>query len=76
MTLFQPKSPKKQAAKRTRVEHVVIEKRYRTKITESLNELKIMLRHTDDKKVSYFPQRVIRNHLRLKLGHRHFKTDG
>ncbi|XP_057302255.1 sterol regulatory element-binding protein 1-like [Hydractinia symbiolongicarpus] len=52
VTLFQPKSPKKQAAKRTRVEHVVIEKRYRTKISESLNELKIMLRHTDDKKAT------------------------
>ena len=37
--------------KKTRVEHVVIEKRYRMKITDSLNELKCMLSLDDDKKV-------------------------
>lgn len=37
--------------KKSRVEHVVIEKRYRMKITDSLNELKIMLPGVDDKKV-------------------------
>lgn len=36
--------------KKTRVEHVVIEKRYRMKITDSLNELKCMLSLDDDKK--------------------------
>lgn len=38
-------------AKKSRVEHVIIEKRYRMKITDSLNELKIMLPGSDDKKV-------------------------
>lgn len=41
----------KAEAKRSRVEHVVIEKRYRMKITDSLNELKKMLPGTDNKKV-------------------------
>jgi len=43
----------KAEAKRSRVEHVVIEKRYRMKITDSLNELKKMLPGSDDKKVRY-----------------------
>lgn len=38
-------------SKRPRVEHVVIEKRYRMKITDSLNELRNMLPGADDKKV-------------------------
>jgi len=37
-------------SKKTRVEHVVIEKRYRMKITESLKELKHMLGCYDEKK--------------------------
>lgn len=41
----------KAEAKKSRVEHVVIEKRYRMKITDSLNELKNMLPGSDDKKV-------------------------
>ncbi|XP_066928267.1 sterol regulatory element-binding protein 2-like [Clytia hemisphaerica] len=39
-------------AKKSRVEHVIIEKRYRMKITDSLNELKIMLPGSDDKKAT------------------------
>ena len=41
----------KAEAKKSRIEHVVIEKRYRMKITDSLNELKNMLPGSDDKKV-------------------------
>ena len=41
------------AAKKTRVEHVVIEKRYRMKITDSLNELKRLLPCNEESKVQY-----------------------
>ena len=44
----------KAEAKKSRIEHVVIEKRYRMKITDSLNELKNMLPGSDDKKVCCF----------------------
>lgn len=42
----------KQEAKKSRVEHVIIEKRYRMKITDSLNELKGMLPGSDEKKAT------------------------
>lgn len=59
-------SPKRSGLKRTRVEHVVIEKRYRMKITDSLNELKVMLRCTDDKKVCLGLDKIYRNICMLK----------
>ncbi|XP_047140740.1 uncharacterized protein LOC100200726 [Hydra vulgaris] len=40
------------AAKKTRVEHVVIEKRYRMKITDSLNELKKLLPCSEESKAT------------------------
>lgn len=45
------KKAAKVEGKKSRVEHVVIEKRYRMKITDSLNELKNMLPGADEKKV-------------------------
>ena len=44
----------KAEAKKSRVEHVIIEKRYRMKITDSLNELKYLLPGSDDKKVRFY----------------------
>lgn len=49
-----PSTVKFEEPKKTRVEHVVIEKRYRMKITDSLNELKCMMSLDDDKKVGFF----------------------
>ena len=45
-------------AKKSRVEHVIIEKRYRMKITDSLNELKNMLPGSDEKKVIELDQAI------------------
>lgn len=51
MKRVEGKKPAKDDGKKSRVEHVVIEKRYRMKITDSLNELKNMLPGADEKKV-------------------------